>query len=273
MTTAYKHRPMSEILAPVAPAQSEGSTDGKSAPAPAPEAVDPKYAGKSIDEVIAMHQNAESALGTYKNEVGQLRGLVTDLSQVQRPTVKDEAPEPVSVDVSGEDILRDPVEAVNRIVQPHLDQRDKQDDLDRQEALLQTEGAALASAYDVDAIVATPEFQQFATRTPSRQADFQTAAYGNGLDQVRAARRLLEDFSDFNAATTPTPNPTPTPTEQARAVATESGNVAAPISSKPQVYEADVIKLINSDPAKYRSPSFQSELMEAIKEGRFVKAS
>lgn len=267
----YKHRPMSEILAPQTPEPQEGQT---ATPAPAPEAseVPEKYRGKSVEEVIEMHRNSESRLGQLQNEVGSLRGLVTDLSQVQRPTVTEQVEEVESVTVSGEEILSNPTEAVERIVQPHLDNLEKKKELDAAEAQLLAENAALVSQFDIDAIVATPEFQQFASRTPSRQADFNTAATGEGLDQVRAARRLLEDFEDFQKQTAQPQTPTPTPVEQARNVSTESGSVAAPISSKPMIYEADVIKLINTDQAKYRSPSFQAELLEAIREGRYVKS-
>jgi hypothetical protein len=37
------------------------------------------------------------------------------------------------------------------------------------------------------------------------------------------------------------------------------------------VYESDVLKLIQSDPEKYRSPTFQRELAKAIRENRYVK--
>jgi len=269
----YKHRPMSEILAPETPAPKEGQTPAEAdAPAPEQKEIDPKYQGKSAEDIIEMHRNSEKRLGQLQNEVGSLRGLVTDLSQVQRPAAVEEVTEVEPVNVSGEDILSDPVEAVNRIVRPQLEAQQKKKDLDAEEALIASEGVALAQAYDIDAIVAEPSFQEFAMRTPSRQADFQTAAHGTGLNQVRAARRLLEDYSDFKAsAPEAASKPAPTSVEQARNVATESGSVAAPISSKPQIYEADVIKLINSDPVTYRSPSFQSELLSAIKEGRYVK--
>ena len=92
-----------------------------------------------------------------------------------------------------------------------------------------------------------------------------------GLAQVRAARRLLEDYNDFQEAVKPEEAPAETPVERAKKVATESGGGSGPISSKAQVLESDVIALINSDPTKYRSPSYQKELLAAIKEGRFVK--
>ena len=228
--------------------------------------------GKSIDEVIEMHQNAEQRLGQIQNEVGSLRGLVTDMSALQRPASEPKPVEQEPVNVSGDDILADPIKAVNAIVQPQLEAAQHQRDADTATALLNAEGNALLTEFPkLDNIVATPEFIEFASRTPMRKADFTTAAQATGLEQVRAARRLMEDFQDFQTVTAPTPKENLTPVDKARAVATESGGTGAPISSKDQIFESDVITLINSNPTKYRSPSFQKELMDAIKEGRYVK--
>jgi hypothetical protein len=269
--TAYKPRRMSEILAPAEDSAVEASTE---APAEAADVevteVPDKYKGKDANDIIEMHQNAESRLGQLQNEVGNLRGLVTDLSALQRPTAEPEpAQEPVTI--TGDDLLTDPVSAIRAVLQPELDKLDAASNLSAANTIVQTESNSLLSDYDVDAITATPEFQAFATRTPSRTADLNTAAKGEGLDQVRAARRLLEDFQDFQGATSTTTEKVESPVEQARKVATESATTGAPISGKSQIYEADVIALITSDPTKYRSPSYQTELMSAIKEGRFVK--
>jgi hypothetical protein len=274
MTTAYKHRPMSEILAKPAAQNAEGPTDTKESAPAAPKAELPeKYRGKTVDEVAEMHRNSESRLGQLQNEVGQLRGLVSDLSAIQRPSQSAKPVEEEPVEVSSEDLLSNPVEAVRRIVQPDFAKRDKAIEAETAATLVRTESAALLTDFgNIDDIVSTEDFQKFATRTNSRKLDFQTAATGEGLDQVRAARRLLEDYQDFQAQTTPKAKE-PTPTERARAVATKGATTGAPISSKPQIFESDVIALINSDPAKYRSPSYQNELLAAIREKRFVSAS
>jgi len=277
MTSVYKHRPLSEILAPAAAAKPEGQTEPspEDAPAPAVEkpAVPEKYQGKSVEDVIEMHRNSESRLGQLQNEVGSLRGLVTDLSSIQRPSSDASTAEEESVEVSSEEILSDPVGAVRRIVQPELDKQASQREADVADSLVQTESTALMTEFgDIDAIVSTEDFQKFATRTAGRQSDFNTAATGEGLNQVRAARRLLEDYADFKEQTTNSKTE-PTPTEQARQVATQGSTTGAPVSSKPQIHESDVIALINSDRAKYNSPQFQSELMAAIKEGRYVRSS
>lgn len=281
MATAYQHRPMSSILAPTADPKAEGQNTDQPrddvtgqfvspdvAPAPVPD----KYAGKSTEEVIAMHQNLEREYGRQANEVGTYRGLVNDLTQLQRTPVESQPVVQEPIDVSGDDLMQRPVETVRKIVKQDLDALKRPPETVANDATFEIEGRALMASFpDLDKIVADPKFQAFASRTPSRQQDFQTAATGKGVDQVRAARRLMEDYTDFEAQSTVIPDSGPTPTEQARAVATEGSGSTGAVSTKPQLYESDVIALINSDPAKYRSPSFQAELMLAIKEKRYVK--
>lgn len=276
MPTAFKPRPMSEIVAiPAVPVVAEEPTAAN----PAVSAVEPtevpaKYKDKSVDQVIEMHQNAEQRLGQIQNEVGNLRGLVTDLTAVQRPAAASQADEQEPVNVSGEDLLADPVSAIRKIITPELEAAEAKRNADVAEARVQTESLALETDFgDYATTVGSAEFQTFATRTPSRHADFTTAAEGSGVEQVRAARRLLEDFTDFEAQTAPTQQEAQTPVERARSISTERGDGGSPISLKPQLLESDVIALIQSDPAKYRSPSYQTELMTAIKEKRFVANS
>lgn len=272
---AYRRRPLSEILAPAAEPQAEGQTETRKESAPEPKQEQPdlpdKYRGKSPQEIAEMHMNAEKRLGQLQNEVGQLRGLVTDLSTLQRKPQESQTAE--QVEVSRDEFLDDPKEAVNKVLSHELGKRDKQAEMAAAEAQLNAELSALTQNWDVEAIVTTEEFQKFASRTPSRQQDLMTAANGEGLAQVRAARRLLEDYDDFIAEkkSRESAEEKESPVQKAKRVATERGSSNAPISGKPKIYEADVIQLINDDPMKYRSPSFQKELLEAIKEGRFVK--
>lgn len=262
---------MSKILAPAPDANAAAEQARVASTAPIAQPIPDKYIGKTVEDVIEMHRNAESALGRVNNEVGTLRGLVTDLSQLKRTA---EAPVPVvePMTVSGDDLLADPVAAVRSIVKPELDRLENERRNDVQVSEAERGSQALIRDFgDVGAIVSTEAFQTFASRTAGRQADYQTAASGSGLDQVRAARRLLEDFADFNSSTHPTKEPSNV--DRARAVSTEGGHTGAPISTKPQIFEADVIALIQSDPTRYRSPSYQTELLSAIREGRFVKNS
>ena len=263
---------MSEILAPAEGAVEEAQTEESAAAEEVATELPEKYKGKSTADVIDMHQNAEQRLGQIQNEVGTLRGLVTDLSALQRPVTEPEPAQQEPVDVSGDDLLSDPVAAVKKILQPELDRIEARDTQNAANTIVQTEGNALQADYpDLEAIVSSEEFQTFANRTPSRQADLTVVSSSEGLDQVRAARRLLEDFTDFKQATSTDTEVKETPVEKARKVATEGSGTGAPISGKSQIFESDVIALIQSDKAKYQSPSYQKELLSAIKEGRFVK--
>ncbi len=265
MTTAYQHRPMSSILAPTPPQPEAGQgthvvpprdeATGQFVSPDAASTIPEKYQGKSIEDVIDMHQNLEREYGRQANEVGTYRGLVNDLTQLQRAPVEAQPVVQEPIDVSGDDLISNPVEAVRKIVKQDLDAIRRTEPEVAVDHVFEVEGRALMAAYpDLDQTVATPEFQAFASRTPSRQQDFNMAATGKGIEQVRAARRLLEDFNDFSAQGTEKAA-APTPTEQARAVATEGSGATGAVSTKPQLFESDVISLIHNDPAKYRSPN------------------
>jgi len=270
---------MSEILAPTpdAPAKTANAEPAPVAPEPAPVGDPPatpsKYDGKTVEQVIEMHQNAETRLGQIQNEVGTLRGVVTDLTQLQRTPVAPQPVEQETIDVSGDDLIQRPVETIRKVVAQDNAAQKVIDDADAEERSLLAANSALVTDFgDINAIVETEEFQSFATRTPSRQADFVEAAKGEGLGQVRAARRLLEDFNDFQDALKPVipETPQPTPVEQARAVSTEGAGPSGSISVKETIYGADLLTMIKDEPEKYRSQTFQTELASAIKEGRYV---
>lgn len=295
MPQAYQHRPLSSILAPTPAPKDEGSnTDQPRDPStgqfvsPEPQQQEvanelpEKYQGKTAAEIAEMHMNAEKELGRVRNEVGTYRGLVNDLTALQRKPTEPQTVSQEKIDVSGDELLTDPAGAIDKVVTRRLSERDAADAARRADDEFTVEGQRLMADYpNLDTIVASREFQEFAARTPSRQRDFVTAAQGEGLEQVRAARRLLEDFNDFSSSEQPAPSAepsTPAPAAapqpgvaEARAVANEGAGPAGAVSTKPLMYEADVINLIHTDRAKYNSPSFQAELMEAIREGRYVK--
>jgi len=276
---------MSVILAPApdVPAKTPSPAEPAAPVAPEPVKVEPapapsKYDGKTTEQVIEMHQNAESRLGEIQNELGTLRGVVTDLTQLQRTPVAPQPVEQETIDVSGDDLIQRPVETIRKVVAQDNAAQKVLDDVEAEKRdLLIANNALLTDFGDINAIVGTEEFRAFASRTPSRQDDFVEAAKGEGLSQVRAARRLLEDFNDFQDALKPVRPaepvaPVQTPVELAKTVSTEGAGPAGSISTKENIYEADVLKMIQDEPTKYRSPTFQAELTSAIKEGRYVKS-
>lgn len=81
--------------------------------AQAPELPD-KYRGKTLDEIIRMHQEAEKLIGRQAQEVGETRKLVDDLikQQINKPQVESEAKQEI-------DFFEDPNKAINQAIDNH----------------------------------------------------------------------------------------------------------------------------------------------------------
>ena len=78
-----------------------------------------KYAGKSMSEVIEMHQNVEQALGKQGAELGEQRKLMQSLIEAQNKVNETTPPEePV---IQEDNFFDDPVEAVNKAIENHPD--------------------------------------------------------------------------------------------------------------------------------------------------------
>ena len=272
MTTAYQHRPMSRFLTPQADAGSKAPTSKSEAAATGSELPE-KYRGKSVEDIIEMHRNAERRVGELGNELGTMRGIVTDLSRITRPQPAATTEEKEQLAVSGDELLADPTAAIRKVVQRDLDRERLAREEGELKAAAQNAAQALTQDYgDIGAIVQSPEFQEFASRTSFRQRDLQIAATGSGMDQVVAARRLLEDFTDYQKAVGSQEKP-PDNVQEARRVSTEGSGNSGKVSSKPTFHESDVLKVIQDDPVKWRSPSFQKEITAAIRDGRYIKSA
>jgi hypothetical protein len=74
-----------------------------------------KYAGKTLEDVIGMHQNAEKVLGSQGQTVGEQRQLI---EQLMAQSQASQATEPVEEAVSFEDnFYDDPAKAVNSAIE------------------------------------------------------------------------------------------------------------------------------------------------------------
>ena len=75
-----------------------------------------KYKGKSIEDVIKMHQEAEKLIGKQAQEVGEVRKLADDL--IKQTLSKPTAPTEVEPEI---DFFEDPKKAVNKTLETHPD--------------------------------------------------------------------------------------------------------------------------------------------------------
>jgi hypothetical protein len=276
MTTAYRPRRAVEILDPSV----IHGDEAQSAEAPAAtvdDSLPEKYRGKTAQEIADMHQNAERRLGEQANEIGQLRGIVTDLSSLTQTLPDSQPVEEEQVELTGDEILADPVGSVRKIVSADRAKESAKREKEAKEAELAAEIAAFHSQYpDAMQVAETEEFQAFVNRTENRKRDMNIASTDQTVNALRAAARLIDDFNDFNAVTAPAAPEapvTPTPQAMARAASTEGSGPSGSVSAKELVYESDVTKVAMNEPERYRSPSYQAELKAAIKEGRYITST
>ena len=86
-------------------------------PAQEPEAVPDKYSGKSLEDVVRMHQEAEKLLGRQSSEVGDLRSVVDSYINTQ---LQSQEPTKATTDTDDDiDFYSDPEKAMSRAIDNH----------------------------------------------------------------------------------------------------------------------------------------------------------
>jgi hypothetical protein len=242
---------------------------------PAPEAKKPsKYDGKSVDDVIDMHRNAESALGRTANELGQYKQLTDRLLDLKRtedlrkggadPADIEEEPLP---ELTSTDVLDNPTEAVAKVVDARLKRSELQRQREEAEAALEAASAEFAEKHpDAGEIASTPEFVEWVKASPLRRRAA-LAAYNKDFS---AGSDLLDEYKASRA-----PQQEEAVNEEAILKEAKKASTVAQGSSQtgdiPQgkVYRRlDLIRLKLEDPEAYSDPAFQQEIMAAYAEGR-----
>ena len=116
-----------------------------------------KYQGKSLEDIVKMHQEAEKLLGRQSSEVGELRKVVDDYISTQTQS----APQPQHVEPEDDiDYFTDPQGAVNRAIENHPKIREAEQytaDYKKQSTL-----AALNNKHpDMQQILSDPKFAEW----------------------------------------------------------------------------------------------------------------
>ena len=218
-----------------------------------------KYKGKSVQEIVEMHQNAEKLLGKQSSEVGELRKVVdsyiqTQLSQQQAPqqTVDDDI-----------DFFTDPERAVSKAIENHP--KIKEAEQYTQQYKKTTALSQLQAKHpDMQTILQDNRFAEWIQGSKIRTQLFVQA------DQQydhEAADELFTLWKDRQA----TVKQTAQAEKAGRKAAVQSANTGNargnPDSQSRKIYRrADIIKLMKTDPDRYQSLS--DEIMKAYAEGR-----
>jgi hypothetical protein len=220
-----------------------------------------KYQGKSLEEVVQMHQEAEKLLGRQSSEVGELRKVVDDYiaTQTQPPAPQQQHVEPEE-DI---DYFTDPQAAVNRAIENHPKIREAEQYSTQYKK--QASLAMLQSKHpDMQEILGDPKFAEWIKASKIRTQLFVAA------DQQYDADSADELFSLWKERKT-VAQQTAEVEKQARKQTLKAANTGnargSAEGSRKKVYRrADIIKLMKDDPDRYQALS--DEIMTAYAEGR-----
>ena len=219
-----------------------------------------KYQGKSLGEVVQMHQEAEKLLGRQSSEVGELRKVVDDYISTQSPPP---APQQYVEPEDDIDYFTDPQAAVNRAIENHPKIKEAQEYSTHYKK--QSSLAMLNNKHpDMQGILKDPKFAEWIKASKIRTQLFVEA------DQQFNAEAADELFSLWKERKT-VAEQTVKVEKQARKQqikAANTGNVrGSGQASRKKVYRrADIIKLMRTDPERYQALS--EEIFRAYAEGR-----
>jgi len=219
-----------------------------------------KYQGKSLEEVVQMHQEAEKLLGRQSSEVGELRKVVDDyISSQTQPPAPQQHVEPEE-DI---DYFTDPQGAVNRAIENHpkIREAEQYSSQYRQQAAL----ATLNTKHpDMQDILGDPKFAEWIKASKIRTQLFVAADQQYDAD---SADELFTLWKERKAVTQQTANVEKQARKQQLKAANTGNARGSAEGTRKKVYRrADIIKLMRTDPDRYTA--LADEIMAAYAEGR-----
>lgn len=217
-----------------------------------------KYQGKTLEEIVQMHQEAEKLIGRQAQEVGEVRRLADELLK-QQLAQKKEAPPQVENEL---DFFEDPKTAVQKAVATHPDVLAAKQAA-RQMQQLQTQTALAKKHPDFGQVVSDPEFANWVKASPMRLNMY---ALADAQFDFNAADELISTFKQIKGSRT-TESVTAGQEVRAKDMKAAAVDVGGTGESSKKVYRrADLIRLKMTDPARYEA--LQPEIMAAYTEGR-----
>ena len=233
---------------------------------PVEEELPEKYRGKSIADIVKMHQESEKLIGRQAQEVGEVRRLADELIKqqisnkkaVEQP--KEEEPDPK------DSYFEDPVSAVNAAVDKHpaIQQAKQQAFEYKQQQVTQK----LRQEFpNFDDIVNNSKFFEWVKASPVRTRLFTEAHSQYDYD---SAVELLSTWNQMNPVSEQSNNTdvvNESKLETSRNLKAATVDTGSPAPSSRKIYRrADLINLRLRDPARYDAMS--DEIMAAYAEGR-----
>ena len=219
-----------------------------------------KYQGKSLEEVVQMHQEAEKLMGKQSSEVGELRRVVDDYIQAQLSHQQAPVQQQEEDDI---DFFTDPKSAVSKAIENHPKIREAEEytqHYKKQSALAQLQ----SKHPDMRSILQDNTFAEWIKGSKVRTQLFVQADQQYDYD---AADELFSLWKERAQVAQQTANVEKQARKQQVKSASTGNARGTGEGTRKKVYRrADIIKLMKTDPERYQSLS--SEIFQAYAEGR-----
>lgn len=224
---------------------------------PEPDDLPEKYRGKSIHDIVDMHQNLEKAYGRHNNELGELRQLTDQILKQQLESKPDAQTENLDPD----SFLDNPQEALNKAIEANPRLSALQEKLEARDRAEQKQAFDKVHP-DSDKVVNDPRFGAWVSASPTRLALFQKAhtSYDYELaSELLSLYKAIEPAGGDEAETTTTAR-----RQMASPAKSASSTNGAP---RKQVFRrAELMRLKTEDPDRYEK--LQPQILAAYAEGR-----
>ena len=222
-----------------------------------------KYAGKSLEDVITMHQNAEKAIGKQGQEVGEQRKLIQSLMEAQNTTQTNAPPEEKTT--FEDQFYSDPAQAVNSAIENHplVVEARKERQVQQQQHQL----SVLEKAYpDWQDRVGTKEFQDWVGSSAIRTEMFRKADSEYNPDYAIELFDMYDKVNMVDKTKEVKKQETAKRDKALRKTSSETRSTSDSVGGKKIYRRADLINLQVSDPNRYAS--LADEIHSAYAEGR-----
>lgn len=226
-----------------------------------------KYRGKSLDEIIRMHQEAEKLIGRQAQEVGEVRKLADSLLKQQLEQKHDTQPSKAQEI----DWFEDPEKAVNQAVENNPVLKKLQEEQAKQAQLVALQTIEKAHP-DFVQVGNSEDFQKWVSSSKIRAQLFEEASNYNVdaamelLDTYKSLRNIKQQQQEVTKAADESLKKADedSRSKSLKAAAVQQGGTGE--STKPVYRRADLIRLRMQDPARYESMA--DEILAAYAEGR-----
>ena len=222
-----------------------------------------KYRGKSVEDLVQMHQELEKFSGKQSTEVGELRKVVDNYIQTQLSTQQAPQQQQHKDDEDDVDFFVDPKTAVSRAIDNHPKIKEAQaytEQYKKQATLAQLQ----QQHPDMETVLQDPKFAEWIKGSKVRTQLFVQADQQYDYD---AANELFTLWKERNQAVQQTAQAELTARKSAVKSANTGNARGTAEGSRKKVYRrADIIKLMQTDPDRYMA--LQPEIMAAYAEKR-----